>query len=164
MLGAARVQNRTPGAGAWHSTASRVRSRSRSAATSGERGPNNRLSAARKNHTSRAGMPCASTGQRVAYLRGVDVTTAADAILRLVPVDTFVDEPVIRMEVVGAPDQIPEVQRAFHEVVSRAAGRAVRMGSLPRSEFYERVRGAFAVVATSEARPYGCFLLTTGVV
>jgi L-fucose mutarotase len=108
--------------------------------------------------------PAASTGQRVVYLHGVDVTTAAEAILRLVPVDTFVDEPVIRMEVVGAPDEIPEVQRAFLEIVSRAAGRDVRMGSLPRFEFYERVRGAFAVVATSEARPYGCFLLTTGVV
>jgi L-fucose mutarotase len=108
--------------------------------------------------------PAASTGQRVAYLSGVDVTTAAEAILQLVPVDTFVDEPVIRMEVVGARDEIPEVQRAFLEVVSRAAGRDVRMGALPRHDFYERVRGAFAVVATSEARPYGCFLLTTGVV
>jgi L-fucose mutarotase len=108
--------------------------------------------------------PAASTGQCVAYLRGVDVTTAAKAILRLVPVDTFVDEPVIRMEVVGAPDEIPEVQRAFLGIVSRAAGRDVRMGSLPSFEFYDKVRGAFAVVATSEARPYGCFLLTTGVV
>jgi L-fucose mutarotase/ribose pyranase (RbsD/FucU family) len=50
-----------------------------------------------------------------------------------VPVDTFVDEPVIRMEVVGAPDDPTGV---------------------PRS----------GLVATSEARPYGCFLITTGVV
>jgi L-fucose mutarotase len=68
------------------------------------------------------------------------------------------------MEVVGDPDEVPHVQRAFLEVVSRAAGRDVRMGSLSRFDFYERVRGAFAVVATSEARPYGCFLITTGVV
>lgn len=108
--------------------------------------------------------PAASTGKRVVHLRGVDVTTAAEAILQLLPVDTFVDEPVTRMEVVGSPDDIPEVQRAFLDVVSRASGRDVRMGRLPRSDFYERVRGAFAVVATSESRPYGCFLLTTGVV
>jgi L-fucose mutarotase len=68
------------------------------------------------------------------------------------------------MEVVGDPDEIPDVQRAFLDVVSRAAGREVRMGSLPRFDFYERVRGAYAVVATSETRPYGCFLITTGVV
>ena len=58
----------------------------------------------------------------------------------------------------------PEVQREFLEIVSRSAGREVRMGSLPRFEFYERVRGAYAVVATSEARPYGCFLVTAGVI
>jgi L-fucose mutarotase len=108
--------------------------------------------------------PAASTGRRVLHLAGADVTTAAAAILQLVPVDTFVDEPVIRMEVVDDPEEVPEVQRAFLETVSRAADRDVRMGSLPRFDFYERVRGAFAVVATSEARPYGCFLLTTGVV
>jgi L-fucose mutarotase len=108
--------------------------------------------------------PAASTGQRVHHLLGVDATAAAEAILQLVPVDTFVGEPVIRMEVVGDPDEVPEVHRAFLEVVSRAAGREVRMASLPRFGFYERVRGAFAVVATSEARPYGCFLITTGVV
>jgi L-fucose mutarotase len=109
--------------------------------------------------------PAVSTGQRVVHLRGVDVVTAAEAILRLlVPVDTFVDEPVTRMEVVGDAEDIPEVQRAFLQVVSRAAGREVRMASLPRFDFYERVRRAFAVVATSEARPYGCFLITTGVV
>jgi L-fucose mutarotase len=106
--------------------------------------------------------PAVSTGQRVVHLRGVDVVTAAEAILRLVPVDTFVDEPVTRMEVVGDAEDIPEVQRAFLHVVSRAAGREVRMASLPRFDFYERVRRAFAVVATSEARPYGCFLITTG--
>jgi L-fucose mutarotase len=108
--------------------------------------------------------PAASTGRRVHHLRGVDITTAAAAILRLVPVDAFAEEPVIRMEVVDDPGGIPDVQRAFLDIVSRAAGRDVRMGSLPRFEFYERVRTAFAVVATSEARPYGCFLLTTGVV
>ncbi len=108
--------------------------------------------------------PAGSTGQRVVHLKGADVTSAAEAILQLLPLDTFVDEPVTRMEVVGDPSEIPEVQRSFLDVVSRATGREVRMAQLPRSEFYQRVRGAFAVVATSEPRPYGCFLLTTGVV
>jgi L-fucose mutarotase len=108
--------------------------------------------------------PAASTGRRVRHLHGVDATTAAEAILQLVPVDTFVDAPVTRMEVVGDADHVPVVQREFLDVVSTAAGGAVRMASLPRFEFYERVRSAFAVVATSEARPYGCFLITAGVV
>jgi L-fucose mutarotase len=108
--------------------------------------------------------PAESTGRRVVYLRGADTTTAAEAILSLLPIDTFVDPPVTRMEVVGDPHEVPDVQRAFLDVVSRSAGRDLTMGSLPRFEFYERVRGAFAVVATSEERPYGCFVVTVGVV
>lgn len=108
--------------------------------------------------------PAASTGRRVLHLRGADVVSAAEAILHLLPLDSFVEEPVTRMEVVGEPETVPEVQAAFLEVVRRAAGRDVRMASLPRFAFYDRVRGAFAVVATSESRPYGCFVITAGVV
>ena len=108
--------------------------------------------------------PARSTGQRVVELRGVSVLEAGEAILQLLPVDTFVDEPVIRMEAVDDPDNVPDVQRDFLEVVQRVEGRAVKMRSLPRFDFYERVRSAFGVVVTTEARPYGCFLVTTGVV
>jgi L-fucose mutarotase len=38
------------------------------------------------------------------------------------------------------------------------------MGSLSRHDFYRRAREAFGVIATSEARPYGCFLLAKGVI
>jgi L-fucose mutarotase len=107
--------------------------------------------------------PAASTGRRVVYATGTDVCTAAAAILQLLPLDTFTPEPVLRMEVVGQPDEIPEVQEDFLRVVCETIGRGVRMASLPRFEFYERVRSAYAVVVTSEPRPYGCFLLSTGV-
>jgi L-fucose mutarotase len=33
-----------------------------------------------------------------------------------------------------------------------------------RFEFYRRAASAYVVVATTEARPYGCFLVTKGVV
>ncbi|MGZ4114074.1 MAG: RbsD/FucU family protein [Actinomycetota bacterium] len=108
--------------------------------------------------------PAESTGQRVVYLRGVDVIQAAEAIFRLLPIDTFVEEPIVRMQVVDDPGEVPEVQQAFVQEAVRAEGRSIAIGSLPRFEFYERVRDAFAVVATSESRPYGCFLVTTGVV
>jgi L-fucose mutarotase len=108
--------------------------------------------------------PAESTGQRVVYLRGVDVIQAAEAIFRLLPIDTFVQEPILRMQVVDQPDEVPEVQQAFMQEAVRAEGRSIAVGSLPRFEFYERARDAFAVVATSESRPYGCFLVTTGVV
>jgi L-fucose mutarotase len=108
--------------------------------------------------------PAWSTGERVVELRGIDVITAADAILQLLPVDTFVDEPIIRMQVVDAPEEVPDVQREFLELVRRVEGRDVAMGSLPRFDFYDRVRSAYGVVVTTESRPYACFLVTAGVV
>jgi L-fucose mutarotase len=108
--------------------------------------------------------PAASHAQRLVRLDGVDTTAAGSAILGVFPLDTFVDEPLLRMEVVGAPDDVTPVQAEFHRLAEAAEGRDLSMGSLERHAFYERARSAFAVVATSESRPYGCFLLVKGVV
>jgi L-fucose mutarotase len=108
--------------------------------------------------------PAASMSRRLARLDGTGVCAAGRAILSLLPLDTFTDEPVTRMEVVGAPGRIPAVQDEFRKVAEEAEGRALGVGSLERTAFYARAREAFAVIATSEARPYGCFLLTKGVI
>ena len=108
--------------------------------------------------------PAASTARRLVAVTGVGVSQAALAILSLLPLDTFVDHPVTRMEVVGHPDEVPEVQQEVFALCRRAEGRPLQVASLPREDFYERARRAFAVVATSEPRPYGCFLLTKGVI
>ena len=98
-------------------------------------------------------------------LEGVDIPAAAKAILSVFPLDSFVDEPVIRMEVVGAPDEIVECHRDMQKVMDADKGRSWRMGHIERHAFYERAGNAFAVVsAMSERRPYGCFILTKGVI
>lgn len=96
-------------------------------------------------------------------LPAVDTATAVRAILSLMPLDGFVEAQARRMEVVGRPDEIPPVQREVQAEIDRAEGRALPMGSLERFAFYEAARSAFAVVATGEARGYGCFLLRKGV-
>jgi L-fucose mutarotase len=106
--------------------------------------------------------PATSTAKRLVPLAGSGVVPAAAAILSVLPLDTFVESPVLRMEVVGAPDEVPAVQREFLSVCEESEGRGLRMGSLSRHDFYARARHAFAVVMTSEERPYGCFLLTKG--
>ena len=107
--------------------------------------------------------PAASVARRLVRLDGVDIPRAARAILSVLPLDTFVDRPVRRMEVVGRPDEVPEVQREMQRIVNEAEGRDWPMGSLERFAFYDQARTAFAVVATGESRPYGCFLLKKGV-
>jgi L-fucose mutarotase len=108
--------------------------------------------------------PAVSTARRLVRLDGCDLPAAARVMLSLLPLDTFVEHPVAAMAVVGSPDEIPPVQREVFDIVRQAERRAVGVERIERFGFYERVREAFAVVVTSEARLYGCVILTKGVV
>lgn len=68
------------------------------------------------------------------------------------------------MEVVGAPEQVPEPVREFQEAAEAAEGRFVKMTRIDRSSFYDRSKKAFAIVATGEQRLYGCVLAKKGVI
>ncbi len=116
-----------------------------------------------------ANFPAASVAAHTIHgeaLRLPDVTAAraVAAVLSLMPLDSFVDHPAERMEIVGAPGDIPPVQREVQAAIDAAEGRAVPMGSIERHAFYARAKGAYAVVATGERRFYGCFILKKGVI
>jgi len=97
-------------------------------------------------------------------LPGISAARAVRAILSVMPLDTFVDHPAQRMEVVGQPDEIPEVQREVQAEIDRAEGRSWPMGSIERFAFYEAAKRSYAVVRAGEGRFYGCFLLKMGVI
>ena len=94
---------------------------------------------------------------------GVDSARAVRAVLSVLPLDTYVEAPAMRMEVVGDPHAIPMVQREAQAEVDRAEGRAVPFASIERHAFYARARKAYCVIVTGEERGYGCFVFTKGV-
>jgi len=104
-----------------------------------------------------------ATGKLI-RLGGVDCTQAARAILALYPLDSFVEAPIQRMEVIGEPETLLEVHQEVLAVAREAEGGDVAMGSIERHAFYAEARKGYAVVQTTEARPYGCFLLKKGVI
>lgn len=87
-----------------------------------------------------------------------------EAVLSVLPLDTFVEDFAARMEVVGAPDQIEPVQAEVQAVINRAEGQPRPMVSVERFEFYDRAKEAYAVIQTGERRFYGCFILRKGVI
>ncbi|HEY5744394.1 MAG TPA: RbsD/FucU domain-containing protein, partial [Terrimicrobiaceae bacterium] len=97
-------------------------------------------------------------------LPGLNIPQAARAILSLMPLDDFVDEPVIRMKVVDDPDRFLEIHSEVIEIAREAEGREVKMGAVERFAFYELASKGAGVVRTAESRPYGCFLLKMGVI
>jgi L-fucose mutarotase len=94
---------------------------------------------------------------------GADAPRAVRAILSVLPLDTFVDSPAMRMEVVGEPNTIPTVQREAQAEVDAAEGRSVPFAGIERYAFYARARKAYCVIATGETRGYGCFVFAKGV-
>jgi L-fucose mutarotase len=96
-------------------------------------------------------------------LDGVDAARAVRAVLSVLPLDSFVDAPASRMEVVGEPHTVPAVQREAQAEVNAAEGRDVPFASIERFAFYERARRAYCVIATGEQRGYGCFIFKKGV-
>jgi L-fucose mutarotase len=111
-----------------------------------------------------ANFPSAALARRLIDLRGVDAPTAARAILSVLPLDSFVAEPALVMEVVDDPHAVPPVVAELERVVGAAAGRPQTLGRLERSAFYARAGDAFAIVRTGERRLYGNLILVKGIV
>ncbi len=113
-----------------------------------------------------ANFPAQSSGPDVVRLEAADATRTLDAILSVLPLDTFVPEACWRMEVVGAAasDPEPPIFAEFRAVIVRREGPRFTLGSLERFAFYERASRCFAVVATGERRFYGNVILKKGVI
>jgi L-fucose mutarotase len=94
----------------------------------------------------------------------VSAPRAIAAILSVLPLDTFVDDAAMRMEIVGQPDELPDVQREVQTEVDRAEGKSWPMGSIERMAFYEAAKRSYCVIATGERRFYGCFIFRKGVI
>ncbi len=115
-----------------------------------------------------ANFPAASTanstitGQPI-LMAGVSAARATEAILSVMPLDSFVPDPAMRMEVVDNSNAVPEVQQEVQQAVDQATGKPFPMVGVERFAFYERASRAFAIVVTGERRHYGCFLFKKGV-
>ncbi|HEY4193158.1 MAG TPA: RbsD/FucU family protein [Mesorhizobium sp.] len=100
---------------------------------------------------------------KVLRIDNVTAAQAVAAILSLYPLDTFVDDAASRMEVVGNPAEIPQVQHEVQQVIDRAEGQSRPLQPIERFAFYERAKQAYCIVQTGERRFYGCFALRKGV-
>lgn len=105
-----------------------------------------------------------TTYGRLIDLSGCGLVEAIGSILTLMPLDSFVDHPLQRMQVVGDPERQLPIFGAIQSVADKAEGRAIGMEALDRFAFYAAAKSAFAIVRTSDPGPYGCFILKKGVI
>ncbi|HEY9010565.1 MAG TPA: RbsD/FucU domain-containing protein [Devosia sp.] len=110
-----------------------------------------------------ANYPGDSAGPTLIRLDGLTATEVLDAILTLMPLDTYVDEQAIGMEVVGDPKKREATHQDFDKIIKKHEPE-MKLTLLERFAFYDRVEGAYAIVQTGERRLYGNVLLKKGII
>ncbi|WP_417683902.1 RbsD/FucU family protein [Roseibium sp.] len=111
-----------------------------------------------------ANFPGTSNGKRTVRLDGISATDVLQAVLEVMPLDSFVPDPALTMQVVGNAAAIPPVVAEFQKIVNATADHPAGLASLERHAFYERARQAFVIVQTGETRLYGNIIVKKGVV
>jgi len=110
-----------------------------------------------------ANFPSYSHANKLYRMDGLNIPQAAEALLSHFPLDSFIPNPVERMEIDGKPEEVNDVHQDLIDTVKKVSGANWKVGSVERQKFYVEARKAMAVITTSDTRPYGCFMFTKGV-
>jgi L-fucose mutarotase len=102
--------------------------------------------------------------QKLIVLNGIDAPSAIEGILKLMPLDHFVDQPVMHMEDPEQSGKLLEVHAMVQAVCRKSEGRDIGSKPIERFAYYPLAESCVAVVQTNETRPYGNFILKKGVV
>lgn len=108
--------------------------------------------------------PAEALAKRLVRADGHPLLPLLEAVLIVMPLDTFVEHPAAVMQIVGEPDRRAPSWSDFQRLIDRAEGRSVPIARIERFTFYERARNAFGIVATGETALYANLILKKGVV
>jgi L-fucose mutarotase len=115
-----------------------------------------------------ANFPANSMNKNVVRLDGVNINEATRAILSVFPLDSFIvsqgGTAANRMEVDDNPNELTDTHKEFIKAIKDVSGDNWEVGSIERQSFYEEAKKSYAIVTTTDARPFGCFIITKGVI
>ncbi len=106
--------------------------------------------------------PAAANAQRLIRLDGHGVPEVLDAILKLMPLDTYVEKPVSLMDN-GDSENCPPIWEEYADIINRNEGEK-EFRLVERFQFYTEAKKAYAIIATGETAIYANVILQKGVV
>ncbi len=107
--------------------------------------------------------PADTDAQRLVRMDGHAAPRIAEAILSVMPVDEFVPEAVFRPAAHGDAQRREPVFADFEAVLKKYEPKQ-KISVLVGSDFYNRVKACYAIVASGERRLYGNLILRKGVI
>ena len=108
--------------------------------------------------------PGAALGQRLVRCDGIGTVRLLDAILRLMPLDSYSEYQAALMEVVPGDPYVPEIWEDYKAIIRRYEPLHNKIETVERFAFYEMTKKAYAVVTSSELALYANVILRKGVV
>lgn len=111
--------------------------------------------------------PAQSVGKDAVIVRldGHGIPEVLDAVLKVFPLDTYVERPVNLMEVMPGDNVETPIWDTYKEILQKHDKRGEKMiGHIERFAFYEEAAKAYAIVATGESALYANIMLQKGVV
>ena len=111
--------------------------------------------------------PAESMGKNAIVIRcdGHGVPEILEAILKVFPLDTYVEKPMNLMEVMPGDNVETPIWDTYKEIVAKYDVRgADAIGNIERFAFYEEAKTAYAIIATGESALYANVMLQKGVV
>ncbi len=108
--------------------------------------------------------PSASIAQRLVRLDGHDIPAILEAMLRLFPLDTYVERPAGLMAVTPGDPYKPVIWEVYKKIIVESKEPFKDFEYIERFAFYERAKKAYAVIATGESALYANIILKKGVV
>lgn len=109
--------------------------------------------------------PAENFGRRVIRADGISGTAILDAVLSMIPLDTYAEENFMLMELTeGDRGKVNPTIWAEYEEIANRHDKNLKIAHLERFAFYERAKTAYAVIATGEEAIYANIILKKGVI
>ncbi|MBE6738770.1 MAG: fucose isomerase [Ruminococcaceae bacterium] len=110
--------------------------------------------------------PAESIGKNAKVIRmdGHGACEVLEAVLKLFPLDTYVEKPVSLMQVTPGDNVETPIWDEYAKIIKDVQGKENVMGEIERFAFYEEAKKAYAIIATGESALYANIMLQKGVV
>ena len=108
--------------------------------------------------------PSGAHAPRVIRLDGHNIPYILDAVLKFFPLDSYLDNPTILMQVSNGDNYKPIIWEEYRKIGFIHEEKGLRELSIDRFEFYKRAKKAYATITTSETALYANIIIKKGVV
>ena len=108
--------------------------------------------------------PGASLANKLVRLDGHTGPEVLEAVLKLLPLDTYADNFVLMEKMECDKNMEIPVWKDYERIAAAGDKGFSKMTYIDRFEFYERAKKAYAIIATSETAQYANILLKKGLV